>query len=84
MIFSSKHAACRDEDRETFFPVRESKPTEHPNPAELRALAICNRCPVLAACQREALSNARYHEYGVIGGLTAGQRRVMLREVRAA
>lgn len=83
MIFESTRAACRGQTA-VFFPTRESQPHERPNADERVALAICDRCPVKDGCRRSALANPKLHEFGVIGGLTAGQRRVQLRKTRAA
>ncbi|MGH3985709.1 MAG: WhiB family transcriptional regulator [Gammaproteobacteria bacterium] len=69
-------AACRDEDPELFFPVHESKPDEPATAGELQALAVCAGCPVRAACREWAL-NTGHVQFGVVGGLTAGQRRVL-------
>jgi WhiB family transcriptional regulator, redox-sensing transcriptional regulator len=76
MIFASARAACRDENPELFFPISVSPEHERPTPDERRALAICHRCPVRAACLAAALRDPKSHEYGVMGGMTASQRRV--------
>lgn len=83
MIFESTRAACRGQTA-VFFPAKESQPHEDPNTDERKALAICERCPVQAQCRRSALANPKLHEDGVIGGMTAGQRRALLRKARAA
>lgn len=58
---------------ERMFPVDESGPGQPPTAGELAALAVCARCPVLAAC-RVAVGESPL-AYGVAGGLTAAQRR---------
>lgn len=46
------------------------------------ALAVCTGCPVAAACLAEALEFPAAEQYGVVGGMTAGQRRAVLRASR--
>ncbi|MDQ3764091.1 MAG: WhiB family transcriptional regulator [Actinomycetota bacterium] len=46
---------------------------------ERRALAVCAACPVVAACRAEALEFSAGEQYGVVGGMTAGQRRAVVR-----
>ncbi len=60
-------------DPERMFPVDESGPGQPPTPGELAAVAVCARCPVLAACRAAVLEMPL--AYGVAGGLTAAQRR---------
>ena len=45
---------------------------------QLKATAICRRCPVVCQCGAEALDNKV--EFGVWGGMTERQRRAMLRK----
>lgn len=71
-------AACRDVSPELFFPAHESKPNLPPTPGERDALAVCADCPVAASCRRWAL-NAGRSDWGVLGGLTAAQRKAALR-----
>lgn len=69
-------AACRSEDPELFFPVGDSGPAL----AQVaQAKAVCARCPVLAPCLEFALVAI---PEGVAGGLTAGERRGLLRDRR--
>lgn len=66
-------AACRDEDPELFYPVGST------GPALLQiaeAKAVCRRCPVLDECRAWALANRE--PYGVWGGLSEDERRVIL------
>ncbi|MBB0244821.1 WhiB family transcriptional regulator [Streptomyces alkaliphilus] len=68
-------AACRRDEAGLFFaPSRE--PTAHRLSREQAAKAVCARCPVLLECREHALDQPE--PYGVWGGLTAAERRVML------
>lgn len=67
-------AACLDEHPDTFFP---------PNGGDgrtkyLRALAVCDACPVTSECLGIAFAAerglSRRHRFGVFGGLTPGER----------
>ncbi|KAA2248688.1 WhiB family transcriptional regulator [Solihabitans fulvus] len=64
-------AACRSEDPELFFPVggRDSLTN--------LALAICQPCPVLGECRREALETPI--QDGIWGGMTEAARDELLR-----
>jgi hypothetical protein len=76
-------ALCAGADPELFFPTNE--PPERHDPRNRRALAMCEVCPVLAQCREWALDTGQ--AYGIAGGLTAGERRQVLRrrgDVRAA
>ncbi|MGH8933125.1 MAG: WhiB family transcriptional regulator [Egibacteraceae bacterium] len=46
---------------------------------ERRALGVCARCAVVAGCLAWALEFPASEQYGVVGGMTAGQRRAALR-----
>lgn len=76
-----KHAACQGEDTELFFHVSTSESSRH---RVDRAKAVCARCPVTAACLRDALSSGTAADYGVLGGLTADERRALKRRERDA
>lgn len=65
-----RHAACRGKDREMFFPRRGENVSE--------AKAVCATCPVKAECADYGLPE----KYGVWGGLTDQERRVIRRERR--
>lgn len=66
-----KHrAACRGVDPELFFPVAESGPVHDEQVAA--AKRVCARCPVRSECLRHALVLI---PVGVVGGLTADERR---------
>ncbi|KOX22200.1 WhiB family transcriptional regulator [Nocardiopsis sp. NRRL B-16309] len=63
-------AACRDEDPELFFPIGNF------GPALIQieeAKAVCNSCPVSAACLRWALDSGQ--DGGVWGGTSEDERR---------
>lgn len=63
----AEQAACRGVDPDQLFVA---------GAAQHRAKRICDRCPVKLDCLVEALDNRI--EYGVWGGLTERQRRVVL------
>ncbi len=62
-------ARCRSTDPEELF-VRGA--------AQRNAAAICRHCPVVAECLADALDNQM--EFGVWGGMTERQRRVLLKQ----
>ncbi|MFJ6212743.1 WhiB family transcriptional regulator [Streptomyces sp. NPDC092296] len=68
-------AACRRDEAGLFF-----APSKEPTAARLAreeaAKRVCARCPVLLECREHAL--AQPEPYGVWGGLTAAERRVVL------
>jgi WhiB family redox-sensing transcriptional regulator len=68
-------AACRRDEAGLFF-----APSKEPTAARLareeQAKRVCARCPVLLECREHAL--AQPEPYGVWGGLTAAERRVVL------
>jgi WhiB family redox-sensing transcriptional regulator len=68
-------AACRRDEAGLFF-----APSQEPTAARLSreqaAKSVCARCPVLLECREHAL--VQPEPYGVWGGLTAAERRVML------
>ncbi|MGP3967078.1 WhiB family transcriptional regulator [Streptomyces sp. 6N223] len=68
-------AACRRDEAGLFF-----APSQEPTAARLSreqaAKSVCARCPVLLECREHALLQPE--PYGVWGGLTAAERRVML------
>jgi WhiB family redox-sensing transcriptional regulator len=71
------HAACRGADPELFFPIGSAGPALKQIAA---AKAICARCPVRKACLRFALGTGQ--NYGIWGGLTEDDRRVLRRNKR--
>jgi len=68
---------CRDEDKELFF-LDPGQRGHEKAARESKALAICERCPVKAACLEHALLVPE--RYGVWGGKTVEQRQAMLGE----
>jgi WhiB family redox-sensing transcriptional regulator len=68
-------AACRRDEAGLFF-----APSKEPTAARLareeQAKRVCARCPVLLECREHALMMPE--PYGVWGGLTAAERRVVL------
>ena len=74
--------ACWEVDPEIFFGPADSPEGAPVHTWERRALAVCADCPVLATCRAEALEYAADEQYGVVGGMTAGQRRAVLRGSR--
>ncbi|WP_443056592.1 WhiB family transcriptional regulator [Streptomyces sp. NBC_00667] len=68
-------AVCRRDEAGLFF-----APSKEPTAARLAreeaAKRVCARCPVMVACREHALLQPE--PYGVWGGLTAAERRVVL------
>src|SRR3954451_17438138 len=68
-------AACRSDEAGLFF-----APSKEPTAARLSreeaAKRVCARCPVMLECREHALLQPE--PYGVWGGLTAAERRVVL------
>lgn len=61
-------ARCRSSDPDELFVS---------GAAQRKAAVICRRCPVMTECAADALDNRM--EFGVWGGLTERQRRVLLK-----
>ncbi|MFI8079836.1 WhiB family transcriptional regulator [Kitasatospora sp. NPDC086009] len=75
-------AACAGADSELFFPDPDQLSPAAVEWAERRAKMFCAGCPVRSLCLGLALE--RREPYGVFGGLTAAERRSLLRRtVRA-
>nr|WP_232792649.1 WhiB family transcriptional regulator [Actinacidiphila yeochonensis] len=68
-------AACRSDEAGLFF-----APSKEPTAARLAreeaAKRVCSRCPVMVECREHALLQPE--PYGVWGGMTAAERRVVL------
>ena len=62
-------ALCRTADPEELFVSGK---------AQRKAAVICRHCPVVTECLADALDN--HMEFGVWGGLTERQRRLLLKE----
>ncbi|WP_031506470.1 WhiB family transcriptional regulator [Streptomyces megasporus] len=68
-------AVCRRDEAGLFF-APSKEPTAARLSREQAAKRVCARCPVLIECREHALLQPE--PYGVWGGLTAAERRVML------
>ncbi|MCX2969111.1 MULTISPECIES: WhiB family transcriptional regulator [Streptomyces] len=68
-------AVCRRDEAGLFF-APSKEPTAERLAREQAAKAVCARCPVLVECREHALTQPE--PYGVWGGLTAAERRVVL------
>ncbi|MEE1927771.1 WhiB family transcriptional regulator [Streptomyces sp. TRM 70351] len=68
-------AVCRRDEAGLFF-APSKEPTAERLAREQAAKAVCARCPVLVECREHALLQPE--PYGVWGGLTAAERRVVL------
>jgi WhiB family redox-sensing transcriptional regulator len=68
-------AACRPSDADLFFPEPGSLSRKEWRRRELAAKAVCETCPVRAACLDEALLAPE--EFGVWGGMTADERAML-------
>jgi hypothetical protein len=74
--------ACRGVDPELFFGPADSSAAQALFDWERQALSVCAGCPVQATCLTAALEFPVDEQHGVIGGMTAGHRRVQLRSSR--
>lgn len=74
--------ACWGVDPEAFFGPADSSTSRSPYLWEQRAVAVCVSCPLKTACLTEALTFPADQQYGVVGGMTAEQRRAALRSPR--
>lgn len=81
-VIVAQKPACWGVDPEVFFGPADSSAGRPLHLWERRALAVCAGCPVVAACRAEALEFSAAEQYGVVGGMTAGQRRAVLRTSR--
>ena len=73
----SDRAACRGITDDTFFPIGTGKTATQQT---RRALAICNTCPVTAACRADAIHTGETG--GIRGALTPDQLEQAIRETR--
>lgn len=72
-----QHAACQDQDPELFF--------ADPSDAQRiqAAKRMCAGCPVRSACLADVMAwEQPSHRYGVVGGLSAQERRQLQRTTR--
>lgn len=74
-------AVCRRDEAGLFF-APSKEPTAARLTREQAAKRVCARCPVLVECREHALLMPE--PYGVWGGLTAAERRVVLSRRRRA
>ncbi|WP_435854332.1 WhiB family transcriptional regulator [Streptomyces subrutilus] len=72
-------AVCRRDEAGLFF-APSKEPTATRLSREEAAKRVCARCPVMVACREHALLQPE--PYGVWGGLTAAERRVVLARMR--
>ena len=68
----NERAACRTADLNLFY-------TNTPT-SRNAALGVCSACSVKDACLKEALTQPKEEDFGVRGGMTARQRRLLRRE----
>lgn len=68
--------ACRGLDTETFYLEYKQRGSSK-RKKEQAAIAICNTCPVIQKCREHALRVPEM--FGVWGGLTEEQRRILVR-----
>lgn len=74
-------AICRGEDPEVFF-LEPNERHEQKRSHNATAIAICNRCPVKEQCLQHALTVPE--EFGVWGGTTPEERKVIRVRIRRA
>lgn len=70
-----ERSACEGMDTERFYVGSDSRPGVI---AGWDALEVCAGCPVRAECLLWALRWPAYHQWGVVGGTVAWQRRALL------
>ena len=75
----SKQAACKKQTA-TFFPPEDNP--KHTSIYYKRAIEICKQCPVSGECLLYSVENQIV--YGIWGGKTPNQRKVMINERIAA
>ena len=71
---------CDDEDPEVFFGPKDSPVNGKLHAWEKKALAICAKCLIQQNCLAEALRYPVAQQHGVVGGMTASQRRALMRD----
>lgn len=67
------HALCRGNHAHLFFPPSHFERKEDRERREVRAVAICNVCPVKQDCREYSLKVGEV--YGIWGGMTELERR---------
>lgn len=82
--------ACAGSDLTLFYGPPEDGPGAYDEPVEQRrwrerrAVQVCADCPVLARCLADELALPVQHQHGVRGGMTALERRALLRRQHSA
>jgi WhiB family transcriptional regulator, redox-sensing transcriptional regulator len=71
-------AACVGEVNSIFYPPMRGEPRRVKRSREARAKAVCAQCPVRSECLDQAIENDE--RYGIWGGMTDGERRVIASE----
>ena len=72
-------AKCRDTDPYPF-----EVPNQLPNEAQAEAKRLCGGCPVITECRTDALQHPVNDQWGIVGGLTAQQRKDRIIRARHA
>jgi hypothetical protein len=78
---------CLGTDLYLWFGPGEGEPAETPTERrwrEMVAKGVCTQCPIRAACLADELRRPAAQQWGVRGGLTAGERRKLIRRNRRA
>lgn len=75
---------CQEVDPDVFHGVADSAAGAPRLPWERKALTVCARCSVRSRCLDEALRYPVADQHGVVGGMTASERRDLLRRPRPA
>ena len=68
-----RRARCVGMPLAVFFP----EATDDSTRSASQAIRVCQRCPVQDDCLSEALSHPYHEDYGIYGGTTRAQRRVI-------
>src|SRR5437588_9111856 len=74
--------ACSGMAPEVFFGPADSPASRPLHVWERRAVEVCKKCSIVAACLAGALEYPVAEQYGVVGGMTAGQRRAVMKVQR--
>lgn len=71
-------AACAHTPTELWFGRGQDEPVSASYRRRCRAMEICEHCPVRLECLAEELTNPRFDQHGIRGGLTAIARQRLL------
>ncbi|MFD7653979.1 WhiB family transcriptional regulator [Actinosynnema sp. NPDC059797] len=80
--------SCLDTDLELWFgpsndlPPHLREPRDQAAFREQTAKAVCSGCPIRVECLESELARSIYDQHGVRGGMTAGERRELIRQRR--